>query len=201
MQGISSRNGVPQTVAKSPAAAPTSDTDPTTSTPDDSQTQTADTPAATPHLSRAGRFLGFLQHLEDKHPEEAKKVLSGIADHLRKDAERAGPFADRLKTLADKFDKAAESGDLSGLVPKRPSFGHHAMRAYHDASGAASGDAAAAALSAATGITPAASSTPAAAPASEPVAASNGGASATGNKPDGGASTESATTKPTDVTA
>jgi hypothetical protein len=195
MQGISSRNGVPQTVAKSAAAAPTSDSAPT-ATDDDTQTQTVDTPATTPHLSRAGRFLSFLQHIEDKHPEEAKKILGSIADHLRKDADHAGPFAERLNTLADKFDKAAETGDLSGLVPTRPSFGHHAMRAYHEASSAATGDAAA--LSAATSSEPAAAAAPAA-PASEP-AASSGGASATGNKPDGGASTESAT-KPTVATA
>lgn len=172
MQGISSRHGVPQNVARSGATAPTSDAA-APATPDDTQTQTADTPATTPHLSRAGRFLSFLQHLEDKHPEEAKKILSGIADHLRKDAGHAGPFSDRLNALADKFDKAADSGDLSGLVPKRPSFGHHALRAYHDASSAANGDAAA--IGAATG-------SPAAAEPAAP-AASNGGASTDSAKP------------------
>ena len=104
----------------------------------------ADTPATTSHLSPASRFLGFLQHLETEHPEETKRVLNGIADRLHFDAKFAGPiFGNRLNDIADRFQKAADSGDLSSLVPQNQGFGHHAMRAYQTAAG--NGDANAAA--------------------------------------------------------
>ena len=187
LQGISSRHGVPQAAAKSTVETPTTDTAPA-QTADNSQGSTAAEDATTPHLSRAGRFLGFLQRLEDRHPEEAKKLLSGIADKLRHDAERAGPFSDRLNSLADRFDKAAESGELSSLLPSRQHFGHHALRAYHQASGATGTEAA--------DLNVAASGAAATSPAPE---ASGGAASATGNKPDGGASAESSM-KPVELT-
>jgi hypothetical protein len=79
-------------------------------------------------------LMRFLQRYEDSHPDEAKAFLSGIADKLRADAEHAGPWSNRLNAWADKFDAAAESGDLSGLAPNRP-HAHFGMRAYQRAQG------------------------------------------------------------------
>ncbi|MEY4579681.1 MAG: hypothetical protein RL701_4384 [Pseudomonadota bacterium] len=115
----------------------TTPVDPVASTPPAADTTTtattADAPATTHHLSRGGFFLNMLQAYEDKHPEEAKAFLSGVADKLRNDAQHAGPFANRLNAWADKFQEAADTGDLSKLVPTRQAHGHFGMRAYMQA--------------------------------------------------------------------
>jgi hypothetical protein len=98
-------------------------------------TTTADAPATTQHLSGSGRLLGFLQAIHDRHPEEADRVLNGIAEKLRADAERGGPWSERLSAWADKFELAAESNDLSNLLPSYRPFGHFGIRAYRENAG------------------------------------------------------------------
>lgn len=94
-------------------------------------TDAAERPAAISRFTPAGRLLNVLQSFEDRHPEETKKILGNIADKLRSDAERAGPFSDRLNKWADRFQAAADSGDMSQLMPRVSS--HFGMRAYQQA--------------------------------------------------------------------
>jgi hypothetical protein len=89
---------------------------------------TAQQPATLPRFSPAGRLLNVLQSFEQQHPEETKQALSNIADKLRADSEHAGVFSDRLNKWADRFQQAAETGDLSNLVPRQQA--HFGLRAY-----------------------------------------------------------------------
>jgi hypothetical protein len=144
MQGISRRHFVPANASANVTATKASSSDAAAKPAGAANTaaDNADTPATTSHLSPAGRFMAFMQHLETEHPEETKRVLNGIADRLHFDAKIAGPFfGHTLNTIADRFQTAADTGDLSNLVPQRAGFGHHAMRAYQTAAGG--GDAAA----------------------------------------------------------
>jgi hypothetical protein len=93
--------------------------------------ESGDRPAAVSRFSPAGRLVHVLQSFENRHPEETKQVLSNIADKLRSDAERAGPWSDRLNKWADRFQAAAESGDMSKLMPRVSS--HFGVRAYQQA--------------------------------------------------------------------
>ncbi|HTU59884.1 MAG TPA: hypothetical protein VMF89_15640, partial [Polyangiales bacterium] len=76
-------------------------------------------------------LLHVLQSVEQRHPEETQRVLGNIADKLRSDAEHAGIFSERLTRWADRFQEAADSGDMSKLMPRlSPHFG---VRAYQQA--------------------------------------------------------------------
>lgn len=93
-------------------------------------------PAARSHFSRAGRLLNVLQAFEQRHPDETKAILNNIADKLRSDAEQAGPFGSRLTKWADRFQEAADTGDMSKLMPRLNTAGHFGMRAYQQAQAA-----------------------------------------------------------------
>ncbi len=101
---------------------------------------TARQPATQERFSPAGRLLNVLQSVEQRHPEETKQVLSNIADRLRSDSENGGMFSERLSKWADRFQQAAESGDMSNLMP-RYQQAHFGMRAYQQNQPAAEGDA------------------------------------------------------------
>lgn len=90
---------------------------------------TARQPATQERFSPAGRLLNVLQSVEQRHPEETKQVLSNIADRLRSDSENGGVFSERLSRWADRFQQAAETGDMSNLMP-RSQQAHFGMRAY-----------------------------------------------------------------------
>jgi hypothetical protein len=99
---------------------------------------TAEQPATLSRFTPAGRLLSMLQSFEQRRPEETKNILSNIADRLRSDAENAGVFSERLDRWADRFDAAAESGDMSKLMPRMPQ--HFGMRAYQQAQQQPDGD-------------------------------------------------------------
>lgn len=88
-------------------------------------------PASSSRFSPAGRLINVLQAFEDRHPEETQRVLGNIADKLRSDAEHAGVFSERLTRWADRFQEAADSGDMSKLMPRLSS--HFGVRAYQQA--------------------------------------------------------------------
>jgi hypothetical protein len=92
---------------------------------------TARQPSSQARFSPAGRLLNVLQSFEQRHPEETQRVLGNIADKLRSDAERAGVFSERLTRWADRFQEAADSGDMSKLMPRLSS--HFGVRAYQQA--------------------------------------------------------------------
>src|SRR5688572_23902695 len=89
-------------------------------------------PATLSRFTPAGRLLNVLQSFEQRHPEETQRVLGNIADKLRSDSENAGVFSERLTRWADRFQAAADSGDMSKLMPRLSS--HFGMRAYQQAS-------------------------------------------------------------------
>jgi hypothetical protein len=72
-----------------------------------------------PQISKFGDLLSKLQDLSAKDPAKFKQVASDIASKL-KDASGSDP---RLKDLADKFSKAAESGDMSAFQPPAAAAG------------------------------------------------------------------------------
>jgi hypothetical protein len=78
-----------------------------------------DTPAVTQDLSSGGLFLQLMQVYGNEHPDEAKSFLQGVADKLHTDAQSGGSFAPRLNAWADRFQQAADTGDLASLRPSQ----------------------------------------------------------------------------------
>lgn len=120
-----------QTVDAGQVAAAPQTAQSSTSAPAPAADEVARQPATLSRFTPAGRLLHVLQAFEQRHPEETQRVLGNIADKLRADAERAGMFGERLTRWADRFQAAAESGDMSKLMPRlSPHFG---LRAYQQA--------------------------------------------------------------------
>jgi hypothetical protein len=70
--------------------------------------------AASARISKAGELFSKLQQLQQQDPEKFKEVVSNIAQSLRDAAEQApNRGAAFLNQLADRFDKAAETGELA----------------------------------------------------------------------------------------
>ena len=96
-------------------------------------------PADGTRLSGFGSFMSKLQSLEQSDPAKAKQVLGDIASKLSARAKEVGGTAGQhLSQLADKFQQASQTGDLSGLQPPQAQQGqhhhhgggHHAKAAY-----------------------------------------------------------------------
>jgi hypothetical protein len=113
----------------------------TTSIDTVTDTDTGDDAAAQVSLSGPAEFLGKLQKLESSDPSQASDVLHQLASKLREQANGvSGDQATHLNAFADKLDKAADSGDLSGLAPSQcgaRAHGHH----HHHGGGGGGGDA------------------------------------------------------------
>jgi len=78
--------------------------------------------AASVQISKPGQVLSKLQSLAQTDPAKFKQLLTDAADKLRADAQREqGGASKALTALADKFQQAADTGDVSGLKPG----GHH----------------------------------------------------------------------------
>src|SRR5262249_14755103 len=85
-------------------------------------------------LSGFAQKMSALKSLEQSDPAKAKQVLSDIASKIKDAAQNAtGAEADRLNAIADKFQKAADSGDLSQLGPQQ----HRAAQGSQSAQGGA----------------------------------------------------------------
>jgi hypothetical protein len=79
-------------------------------------------PAASVQVSQKGQLFSQLQSLAQTDPAKFKQVLTDAANSLKEDAQQqSGQAADFLNGLADRLQKAADSGDASAL---RPSGGH-----------------------------------------------------------------------------
>jgi len=80
-------------------------------------------------VSKYGQLMSQLQNLEQSDPAKAKQVLGEIASKLSDAAKQAGGDRGKMMSaLADKFQQAAQTGDLSGLKPPAsgaPHGGHH----------------------------------------------------------------------------
>jgi hypothetical protein len=68
-------------------------------------------------MSRPAQFLSQLQALEQSDPAQARQVLSELASKMRSEG------SPRRAQLADLFQKAADTGDLSGLLKEASSGG------------------------------------------------------------------------------
>ena len=102
-------------------------------------------PPAQANISGPGRMFQQLSELSQSDPTKFKSVLSDMASTLRADAQKAtGDQASRLSKIADRLDKAAQSGNVSDLLPQRPQGGAqgaqgspHAHHGHHHHGGGA----------------------------------------------------------------
>ena len=82
-------------------------------------------------VSPLAQVLSQLQQLQQTNPAKFTSVLTDIANKLHAAAQQeGGPQGQRLADLADRFQQAAQTGDLSAL---RPAHRHH----HHHSHGAA----------------------------------------------------------------
>lgn len=99
-------------------------------------------PATATDVSGHAQALGTLQSLSATDPDKFKQAATGYADALKAQAAQAvGPQAEHFTTLAQKFDKAAQTGSLDALYPHDPPVGTvlaayaknslHGLRAPH----------------------------------------------------------------------
>jgi hypothetical protein len=90
-------------------------------------------------VSKTAEFFQQLRQLETQNPAEFKKELSDIAGKLKTAAQQESDPSQSsfLNNLADRFQKAADTGDLSALKPPQANQaasghnGHH----HHGSSG------------------------------------------------------------------
>lgn len=73
-------------------------------------------------LSDPGKIFSKLKQLSETDPEKFKTVMTDIADEIEKAAESSTDDNESgmLKSVAEKFKKAAESGDVSDAMPQGP---------------------------------------------------------------------------------
>ena len=85
-------------------------------------------------VSKTAAFFQQLRQLESQNPAGFKKELSDIAGKLKSAAQQESDPSQSsfLNNLADRFQKAADTGDLSALKPPQASQGHHH---HHGSSG------------------------------------------------------------------
>ena len=83
------------------------------------------TPSDGVDFSQVAQLFKELQKLQGTDPTEFKKVLTDAAKKLRDAAgqQSDSAAAGMLTTLADKFQQAADTGDLSVLKPPSPPVG------------------------------------------------------------------------------
>ncbi len=89
-------------------------------------------PEADPQVSERGKVLQELNDLQKSDPAKFKQVTEEISQKLRDAANSAsGGQATSLKTLADKFAQASQSGDMSALQPAGAHGGHGGHHHVH----------------------------------------------------------------------
>ena len=102
------------------------DIDPTAQADQTSSLSNLSGDASSSQVSGPGRWMSELQNLEKSDPDKFKQVTSEIAEKLRREASGAtGTQATFLNKLADRFDQASQSGDMSSLQPPSGVSGHH----------------------------------------------------------------------------
>jgi hypothetical protein len=83
-------------------------------------------------ISGLGKLFAELQALQSQDPAKFKSVLTDISTQLQNAAKQVtGGQADFLTKLADQFQTAANTGDLSSLRPAHHGHGHHAHATYN----------------------------------------------------------------------
>jgi hypothetical protein len=90
------------------------------------------TPAASAEISKPGELFSKLQQLAQQDPDKFKQIAGSIADNLRTAAQQAGGNGSSfLNKLADRFDQAAQSGDLSSFQPHQEEQGAGGVQGQH----------------------------------------------------------------------
>ncbi|MET0384370.1 MAG: hypothetical protein ABW321_00350 [Polyangiales bacterium] len=101
----------------------------------DAMSGSVDAPATTQSISGEGLFMRLMQVYETRHPAEARGFLQGIADRLHSDADAPAGLDPNLQAWGDRFQRAADTGDLSNLLPSsQPPPTHFGALAYQRAS-------------------------------------------------------------------
>jgi hypothetical protein len=93
-----------------------------------------DARAARTHISGPGQLFSQLQQLATQDPDKFKEVAQKISDQLSAAAEKSEGRASNLaEKLAERFEQAAESGDLSAFRPRgdRGVMGDHHHHHHH----------------------------------------------------------------------
>lgn len=94
-------------------------------------------PASARHLDRAdisalASLLNRLQQLQQGDAAKVAQVLAGVAATLQGEAGRSGVApALVLEQLAERFQQAAETGNLSALLPAGPGAPHPGPAPHH----------------------------------------------------------------------
>ncbi|MBN1866289.1 hypothetical protein JW916_03255 [Candidatus Sumerlaeota bacterium] len=119
MSGAASVDGTEQTSA-------TSESRPT------GQTQGPPPPPPDSDISELSDLLSKLENLKTSDPEKYEEILTDVANRIRELAGRlseedvsgtedADAIVKMLNEIADRFEKAASTGDVSSLLPSPPS--------------------------------------------------------------------------------
>jgi len=84
-------------------------------------------------LSQLAQLFQQFKELQSSDPAELKKVLTDAASKLRTAAQQQSDpsQASFLSNLADRFQKAADTGDLSALRPDSSASGSYAPHRHH----------------------------------------------------------------------
>ncbi|MBI5542570.1 MAG: hypothetical protein HY901_01680 [Deltaproteobacteria bacterium] len=89
-----------------------------------SSTRASESDAAPTDVSKMGETMKQLQQLKEGDRSKFKEVMARISEKFEARASEAtGRKADFLQALADKFQHASESGDMSALRPPPPPAG------------------------------------------------------------------------------
>ncbi len=76
--------------------------------------------------SQRAKLMSELADLQKSDPDKFKQVTEDIAKKLREAAASAGAGQSTfLGNLADKFEQASQSGEMSALQPPSGASGHH----------------------------------------------------------------------------
>jgi acid phosphatase family membrane protein YuiD len=91
-------------------------------------TSSGGVPTDSSAISSFANLMSELQQLQQNDPTKFKAVMADIASTLKTDAQNAtGSQASFLNKLADKFDQAAQTGQMPNLQPQgaQGAGGHH----------------------------------------------------------------------------
>jgi hypothetical protein len=92
-------------------------------------------------ISRPGQLFSQLSSLAQSNPDQFKSVTADIAQKLKDAASSAsGSHADFLDKIADRFQAASQSGNVSDLAPPQGgrAHGHRHHGGHHHGGGGAS---------------------------------------------------------------
>jgi hypothetical protein len=116
-------------------------------------------------VSKFAQLMQQLQQLQTSNPAEFKTVMSDAATQLKAAAaQQTDPGkATFLNNLSDRFQKAADTGDLSALKPQggiAGAYGHHGHHGHHHVEASTDTDPSSTASTGTTAATSAATTAP-----------------------------------------